>query len=68
LQALLTPEGPDDEAFGKRLVALAAKAGIKVLIYSTCESPAQFTYNKAPVPGMDGMYNFPLSCRHLSLS
>ncbi|KAF7158713.1 hypothetical protein CNMCM5623_003877 [Aspergillus felis] len=52
--ALLTPEGPDDEAFGKRLVALAAKAGIKVFIYSTCESPAQFTYNKAPVPGMDG--------------
>jgi hypothetical protein len=58
LQAVTEPEGPTDEDLGRRLVNLAAEAGVKVFIYSTCESPAKITNGKAPVPGMDGMYPF----------
>jgi hypothetical protein len=56
LQAVTDPEGPTDEDLGRRLVSLAAEAGVKVFIYSTCESPAKITNGKAPVPGMDGVY------------
>ncbi|KAL2786022.1 NmrA-like family protein [Aspergillus keveii] len=51
--AVTDPEGPTDEDLGRRLVSLAAEAGVKVFIYSTCESPAKITNGKAPVPGMD---------------
>jgi hypothetical protein len=57
LQAVTDPEGPTDEDLGRRLATLAAVAGVKVFIYSTCESPAQITNAKAPVPGMDGMFS-----------
>lgn len=55
-QAVTQPGGPTDEDLGNRLIEIAAKAGVKVFIYSTCESPAIFTKGVAPVPGMDGMF------------
>lgn len=61
MKAVTTPGGPTDEDLGRRLVALAADAGVKVFIYSTCESPGELTNGKAPVPGMDGMYLLPRS-------
>ncbi|KAL5044877.1 hypothetical protein BDW71DRAFT_198759 [Aspergillus fruticulosus] len=61
--AVTTPNGPTDEDLGRRLVTLAAEAGIKVFIYSTCESPAEITNGKAPVPGMDAKRRVELFAR-----
>ncbi|KIA75704.1 nmrA-like family protein [Aspergillus ustus] len=55
-EAVMNPEGPTDEDLGRRLVTLAAEAGVKVFIYSTCDSPAKVTNGKAPVPGMDELF------------
>ncbi|KAL4876683.1 NmrA-like family protein [Aspergillus karnatakaensis] len=61
--AVLNPDGPTDEALGRRLVTLAAEAGVKVFIYSTCDSPAKITNGKAPVPGMDAKHRVELFAR-----
>lgn len=53
-QSRFTLTGELDERFGRRLVTLAAQAGVKVLVHSTCESPSEFTNGKAPVAWMDG--------------
>ncbi|KAL4864440.1 hypothetical protein BDV12DRAFT_205680 [Aspergillus spectabilis] len=61
--AVTTPDGPTDEDLGRRLVTLAAEAGVKVFIYSTCESPAKITNGRAPVPGMDAKHRVELFAR-----
>ncbi|KAL3443410.1 NmrA-like family protein [Aspergillus insuetus] len=61
--AVMTADGPTDEDLGRRLVTLAAEAGVKVFIYSTCESPAEITNGKAPVPGMDAKRRVELFAR-----
>ncbi|GKZ25466.1 hypothetical protein AbraIFM66951_003331 [Aspergillus brasiliensis] len=48
-----TPDGIDDTIFGKNLISLAAKVGVKVLIYSTCESASEHSHGKVAVKGMD---------------
>ncbi|KAL3455618.1 hypothetical protein BJX64DRAFT_65864 [Aspergillus heterothallicus] len=61
--AVMKAGGPTDEDLGRRLVTLAAEAGVKVFIYSTCESPAKITNGKAPVPGMDAKHRVELFAR-----
>ncbi|KAJ6022757.1 hypothetical protein N7499_008074 [Penicillium canescens] len=61
--SVTTPGGPTDEDLGRRLVTIAAQAGVKVFIYSTCESPDKFTNGKAPVPGMDAKHRVELFAR-----
>ncbi|KAL4966503.1 NmrA/HSCARG family protein [Aspergillus stella-maris] len=63
--AVMKPDGPTDEDLGRRLVTLAAEAGVKVFIYSTCGSPAEITNGKAPVPGMDAKHRVELYAREL---
>ncbi|KAL4899808.1 hypothetical protein BDW74DRAFT_188843 [Aspergillus multicolor] len=61
--AVLDPNGSSDEDLGRRLVTIAAEAGIKVFIYSTCGSPAEITNGKAPVPGMDAKHRVEVFAR-----
>ncbi|KAL4792667.1 NmrA-like family protein [Aspergillus venezuelensis] len=62
-EAVMKPSGPTDEDLGRQLVTLAADAGVKVFIYSTCGSPAEITNGKAPVPGMDAKHRVELCAR-----
>ncbi|KAL3472033.1 nmrA-like family protein [Aspergillus californicus] len=64
--AVTKPDGPTDEDLGRRLVTLAAEAGVKVFIYSTCDSPAKITAGKAPAPGMDAKHRVELFAREFS--
>ncbi|KAL2831871.1 nmrA-like family protein [Aspergillus pseudoustus] len=61
--AVMKPEGSTDEDLGRRLVTLAAGAGVKVFIYSTCDSSSKITNGKAPVPGMDAKRRVELFAR-----
>ncbi|KAJ5801838.1 NmrA-like family protein [Penicillium pulvis] len=51
--AFSTTDGADDTSYGKTLISLAAEVGVKVLIYSTCESSTEHSLGKAVVKGMD---------------
>ncbi|PYH85265.1 NAD(P)-binding protein [Aspergillus uvarum CBS 121591] len=64
--AVISPGGPTDEDLGRRLVEIAAKAGVKVFIYSTCESPAEFSNGKVPVHGMDAKHRVELYARQFN--
>ncbi|PYH87686.1 NmrA-like family protein [Aspergillus ellipticus CBS 707.79] len=57
------PGGPTDEDLGRKLVDISADAGVKVFIYSTCESPTEFSGGKTPVPGMDAKHRVELYAR-----
>ncbi|CAG7965677.1 unnamed protein product [Penicillium olsonii] len=51
--AFPTADGIDDTIYGQTLISLAAELGVKVLIYSTCESSTEHSLGKAIVKGMD---------------